>query len=194
MLHAAARRLLGGRGIPLLAAGLVALAGASLWAATRPRPALPAAPPAVADEGEPPASPSVLVFVSGAVAHPGLYHLTASARIADALAAAGGLAPGADPGRLPNEAGPVHDGRQINVPFLHAGSSRAAVSRLDLNEATADELRSVPGMPAGLPEAIVEHRRQWGPFASVSELGPDLGVDRATVAALGRELRVVRPP
>lgn len=194
MFRAATRRLLAGGWVPLLAVGLVALAGASLWVATRPRSEPPAAAPAVADEGEPPSSPSVLVFVSGAVVHPGLYHLTASARIADALAAAGGLAPGADPGRLPNEAGPVHDGRQINVPFLHAGSGRAATPRLDLNEATADELRSLPGMPVGLPEAIVEHRRQWGPFASVAELGPALGVDRATIAALGRQLRVIRPP
>jgi competence protein ComEA len=66
-----------------------------------------ASTPAVAAPG--PAA-TLLVFVSGAVTHPGLYELATGARIADAIAAAGGILPAADPGKLPNLAALLHDG------------------------------------------------------------------------------------
>jgi competence protein ComEA len=157
----------------------------------------PAAAPAGAALGQPlqaPAPSTVLVHVSGAVAHPGLYRLSATARAADAIAAAGGMTAAADPGRLPNLAAPVHDGRQVNVPLRRdagaGGGLRAG--RLDLNTAGVDELRALPGMPAGLPEAIVEARSLWGPFLSVSDLRTLLDVDAATVAALRGQLTVSR--
>ncbi len=148
--------------------------------------------------GEPleaPAPAAALVYVSGAVAHPGLYRLSPSARVADAVAAAGGVTADADPGRMPDLAARVHDGRQVNVPFRRsgaAGSGATAAGRLDLNTATVEELRAVPGMPAGLPEAIVDARDLWGPFGSLSDLRTLLGVDPATVTALRPHLVVRR--
>lgn len=151
-----------------------------------------AAPTAVAGQViDPPAAPVVLVFVSGAVSHPGLYRLSPAARIADALAAAGGMTASADPGHLPDLAGLVHDGRQINVPFL---KSTSAVARIDINSAAADELAAIPGMPAGLPQEIVQYRDDWGQFSSLSQLRTEFGVDSATVTALGKYLRVVVTP
>ena len=135
-------------------------------------------------------APTVLVFVSGAVVHPGTYSLASDARVADAIAAAGGFTSGADLGRLPNLAARVHDGRQVNVPFAKSGGA-AAASRLDINAASLDELASIPGMPAGLAQAIVDYRTQWGPFVSLSQLHTDLGVDSATVTAISKSLRVV---
>jgi competence protein ComEA len=148
--------------------------------------------------GEPleaPAPAAALVYVSGAVAHPGLYRLSPSARVADAVAAAGGVTADADPGRMPDLAARVHDGRQVNVPFRRsgaAGSGATAAGRLDLNTASVEELRAVPGMPAGLPEAIVDARELWGPFGSLSDLRTLLGVDPATVTALRPHLVVRR--
>jgi competence protein ComEA len=114
--------------------------------------------------------------------------------VADAVAAAGGITADADPGRLPDLAARVHDGRQVNVPFRRAGAAAAGLSsgRLDLNTATVDELSALPGMPAGLADAIVEARDLWGPFAAVSDLRTLLGVDAATVAALRPHLGVRR--
>ena len=51
----------------------------------------------------------------------------------------------------------------------------------------------MPGMPAGLAGQIVHHRREWGPFTSMSQLRSDLGVDSATVAGLEKYIRVVLP-
>jgi competence protein ComEA len=181
---------IGGRRRAVATAAVVLAGLAAGWFALHP--ATDAAPVPLAAQGDPAAPAAVLVFVSGAVSHPGLYELSAAARIADAIAAAGGLTALADPGRLPDLASRVHDGRQVNVPFARNGTSRAA--RLDLNSAAVDELAAVPGMPPGLAQAIVAFRDQWGPFTSVAQLRTELGVDSATASALGHYLRVVPAP
>lgn len=145
----------------------------------------------LAEAANPPAADNVLVFVSGAVASPGLYQLSPDARVADAIAAAGGVTSEADRGHLPNMAARVHDGRQINVPFRKTSS--AAAAKLDLNSATLDELDAVPGMPPGLAAAIVQYRSDWGPFSTLTQLRTDLGVDAATVTGLRQYLRIAPP-
>lgn len=168
--------LLGGVAVLAVGVGVVA------WTASRPVQAAHRVAPAPAvDAGEPALA---LVFVSGAVVHPGLYRLSPSARIADAIAAAGGLARGADPGRLPDLAGPVHEGKQINVPFLRSTSRTGAATRLDINTATLDELRAIPTMPLGLADAIADYRTQFGFIRTLSELRTMLGVDGPTVTGL----------
>jgi competence protein ComEA len=178
----------GPRRIALLVAGVVALAGAGGWLMVHQT--ATAAPVPVGETVDPPAPATVLVFVSGAVEHPGLYELSPDARVADALAAAGGITTLADPGHLPDMAERVHDGRQINVPFLKSGTTAA---KLDINSAAEDELDAVPGMPPGLGGEIVAYRDEWGPFTSMSQLHGDLGVDSATVTGLEHYLRVVLP-
>ena len=67
------------------------------------------APLSVPDTGR------IVVDVVGAVARPGLHELPAASRIADAVAAAGGLTPEADRMRL-NLAEPLSDGARLWVP------------------------------------------------------------------------------
>lgn len=74
----------------------------------------PADPPAAGPTPAAPPGGSPVVSVVGLVHHPGLVTLPAAARVADALAAAGGALPGADTGAL-NLARPVADGEQIIV-------------------------------------------------------------------------------
>jgi competence protein ComEA len=176
------------RGIALAIAGALALAAAAGWSVMHQASA--AAPAPVGETVDPPAPPTVLVFVSGAVAHPGLYELSPDARVADAIAAAGGVTNLADPGHLPNMAQRVNDGRQVNVPFMKAGTTAA---KLDVNTAAESDLDAVPGMPPGLAAEIVQYRDEWGPFTSMSQLHSDLGVDSATVTGLEHYLRVVLP-
>ena len=145
----------------------------------------PAAIPAVAAPG--PAS-TLLVFVSGAVADPGLYELAIGARIADAIADAGGILPTADAGKLPDMAGILHDGHQVNVPFAR-GSSAATSVKLDVNTASAIELEAIPGVTSDIAQAIVDARAAWGPFANLSDLRQAIGLDTATAALIGKHLR-----
>ncbi|MFI5287051.1 MAG: ComEA family DNA-binding protein [Candidatus Dormibacteria bacterium] len=167
-------------------AGTLALAGVAGWSVLHQASA--AAPVPVGETVNPPAPPTVLIFVSGAVAHPGLYELSPGARVADAIAAAGGITTLADPGHLPNMAQRVNDGHQVNVPYMKSGTTAA---KLDINTAAESELDAVPGMPPGLGGEIVRYRTEWGPFTSMSQLHGDLGVDPATVTGLEHYLRVV---
>jgi competence protein ComEA len=180
-------RLRPGR-LALAVAGALLLAAVAVWSVLHQ--AAAAAPVPVGETVDPPAPPTVLVFVSGAVAHPGLYELSPDARVADAIAAAGGITTLADPGHLPNMAQRVNDGRQVNVPFMKAGTTAA---KLDINTAAVADLDAVPGMPPGLAAEIVQYRDEWGPFTSMSQLHSDLGVDSATVTGLEHYLRVVLP-
>ena len=172
---------------------LIVAAVLAAWLLTHPRTAAEASPVPLGTALDPAQPPEALVFVSGAVAQPGLYRLSTGARVADAIAAAGGITPEADPGRLPNLSARIHDGHQINVPFLKGrGASGVAgrVGKLDLNTATADELRAVPGMPLGLAEAIVDARGLLGAFRSVSDLHALLDVDSQTLTSLRPYLTV----
>jgi competence protein ComEA len=104
------------------------------------------------------------------------------------------LLPTANLAKLPNLAAKVHDGHQINIPTTTTSSGVAASARLDVNSASLDELQSVPGMPLGLPEAIINFRELWGGFQTISELRTALGVDSGTESQLSHYLRVVPTP
>ncbi|HEY4440568.1 MAG TPA: SLBB domain-containing protein, partial [Candidatus Elarobacter sp.] len=61
------------------------------------------------------ATATPVVYVAGEVRRPGVYPLRAGARVGDAVAAAGGVRPGADPIAV-NLAAHVADGDEIVVP------------------------------------------------------------------------------
>ena len=61
----------------------------------------------------------VKVYVSGAVAKPGLYEIPAGSRATAAIAAAGGMTLEANPDKV-NLAKLLKDGMQVNVPRLSA--------------------------------------------------------------------------
>ncbi len=144
----------------------------------------PAPPPSAAPE-----TVLLVVDVVGAVVRPGVHELPASSRVADAIDAAGGFTPDADRIRL-NLAQPLADGSRVWVPAVGetsgpdlvpvvtgsgrdgqaGGGSDDASKTVDINVADAASLEALPGIGPSLAEAIVEHRRRNGPFASVDEL------------------------
>src|SRR5438445_2002159 len=165
---------------PVLAAATVA--AALLYF---PRPAGPTAalqqPPPAQPLANLPATGGLLVEVSGAVAHPGLYRLQKGDRVDAAIAAAGGLSAEADPARLPDMAKRLTDGVQVNVPGLGVGPGTTSSSRIvtiNLNAATADELASVPGFTPELAAEAVRYREDYGGFASTKELVDILGMSQ----------------
>ncbi len=132
----------------------------------------PAATPS--DASQPPAtatSAGLVVHVAGTVARPGIVTLTAGARVADAIQAAGGVLPGADTSGV-NLARLLVDGEQVLVGLpAGAGASAAAggapaptpaspngvgASPLDLNTATVDDLQELPGVGPVLAQRIVD--------------------------------------
>lgn len=163
------------------AAALLVAAGAGFWFAGR----APEAPPPVLDRGRPEQASSITVHVSGAVVAPGLIVVASGARVADAIAAAGGALPEADLGSV-NLAAGLADGLHVVVPSRAAGGDAAAAAdgRVRVNTAGVEDLQRLPGVGPVLAMRIVEHRDRHGPFAVVEDLLDVPGIGEGKLAAL----------
>ncbi len=137
----------------------------------------------------------VIVHVSGAVAAPGVYSLPSTARVVEAVEAAGGATIEADLHQL-NLAAIVGDGQQIRIPVVGEllpslpapGSSAGPV---DLNRGDLVALQSLPGVGPATAEAIVAFREEHGPFRSVDDLLDVPGIGPSKLAAIA-DAAVVR--
>jgi competence protein ComEA len=142
-------------------------------------------------------SGTVVVSVVGQVVAPGLVTLPAGSRIADALAAVGGLLPGSDPAAV-NAAAVLTDGQQIAVGVpgavqstrSGAGAPATGGALLDLNSATVADFDALPGIGPVLAQRIVDHRSAHGPFTSVDQLDDVSGIGPAIFADLATRVRV----
>jgi competence protein ComEA len=166
---------------------VVLLLGRFALGAGTTTPAAPLPPPPAGQVSGSGASPSrVVVDVVGAVRRPGLYRLPHRARIADAVARAGGSTAKADLAQV-NLAAPVADGEQIVIPRrgaapvptggTAAGSPSAPVQ---LSTATVEQLDSLPGVGPVTAQKILGYRQEHGAFHSVDELDavPGIGPKR----------------
>jgi competence protein ComEA len=175
----------------LLIAGPITVAVAILvgaYAYSSSAHAANAAPaPAAANALDMPTQPGLLVHVVGAVQNPGLYRLPRGDRVFDAIAAAGGFSPDADMSRLPNLAGRLRDGEQIKVPFVKT-TSGTVVARVNLNQATLEELDAVPGFTPGFAQECIDYRTNFGGFQNTRELVDILGMSEAEYVIARRYL------
>jgi len=123
------------------------------------------------------------------VVSPGLYLLKDGARVADALAAAGGATETADPDAV-NLARRVVDGEQLLVPAVGAvpaaGAAPGAAAASDpvsLSTATAAQLEELPEVGPATAAKIVAYREANGPFSSVDQLLEVPGIGEKTLEA-----------
>ncbi|MCY3662596.1 MAG: ComEA family DNA-binding protein [bacterium] len=141
------------------------------------------------------AAAELVVHAAGAVRRPGVYRMPAEARVVDLLEVAGGPGSGADLSGI-NLAASLSDGVRVYFPRsgedppaelaiveappgqLGTGSADAGVSPVlvDLNEAGAAELESLPGIGPVTAAAIISHRQREGPFRSVESLQGVVGI------------------
>lgn len=186
---------LGVHGRRVLAAAILALvlvvvawrhAAAGAPAPLRVAPVTPArATPAAA------AARRLVVDVVGEVRRPGLVRLPEGSRVADAIASAGGIRPGAERAGV-NFAAPVSDGQQVVVPQrgaavaagADAGAGSASTGPVSLSSATAEQLDALPGVGPVTAEKIVAYRQQHGAFRSVDELDAISGIGPSRIADL----------
>ncbi len=157
-------------------------------------PASAAAPPGTSPGATP--SPDgdavVVVHVVGRVRHPGVRRLPVGSRVADAVAAAGGAASGADLAAV-NLARVLVDGEQVRVPRPGeapaagaaggSGSPGAAPGApVSLSTADASTLDTLPGIGPVLAQRIVDWRTEHGRFTTVDELAEVSGIGEKLLA------------
>ena len=158
-------------GVVVLAAG--ALVAGMLFGG-RPDP-----PPPAVFSG-PTTSDTITVHVTGEVVVPGLVTLVVGSRVADAVAAAGGVTVDASPIGL-NLAASLSDGMQVVVP---SASAEVVTGMVSLSSATLAELTGLPGVGPVLAQRIIDHRQVSGGFATMEDLLSVAGIGESKLAAI----------
>jgi competence protein ComEA len=135
-----------------------------------------------------------VVSVTGAVPRPGVVTLASTARVIDAIEAAGGFLPGTDFTGM-NLAAPLHDGDSVVIggpsPGLQAngaaqagGGGPRASGAVNLNTADAAALQTLPGVGPVMASNILSWRATNGRFTSLEQLREISGIGPARYATL----------
>lgn len=154
----------------------------------------------------------IRVHIAGEVLRPGVYQLPGTARVVDALNAAGGPTALADVDVI-NLAATLFDAVQIFVPrrgsvvarapiprpmpgvnapqFPNANTPEGARStRININTATMSDLDTLSGVGPSTAKAIIDYRTKNGPFGSVEDLLNVRGIGPAKLDAMREQVTV----
>jgi competence protein ComEA len=134
----------------------------------------------------------VVVEITGAVAHPGVYSFPAPPTLLTVWRQAGGPEPLPQPDTtLPSESrvevtadGAYCLGHMSGERLLTLGGA------LDLNTATAEDLEALPGVGPVLAQRIIEYRQSRGPFQTIYNLLAVHGIGKKKLAQLKPLIRV----
>jgi competence protein ComEA len=132
--------------------------------------------------------PSVIIHLTGAVNHPGVYQLKSTDRVVDAVKIAGGETEEANLDLI-NLAALLKDGQKIIIPYkiynengeetdksindnveIRYSSSSSLSGKININTADSLLLQSLPGIGPVLSERIIEHRNQNGLFGVIDDI------------------------
>ena len=112
----------------------------------------------------------IFVDISGAVEKPGVYEVSEETRLFEVIEMAGGLSEDADADHV-NQASFVEDGQKIIIPVKGSDAAGDLLSEtagvtvegsgyININTASADELKTLNGIGDAMAERIIEYRSQ----------------------------------
>lgn len=117
----------------------------------------------------------IVVYVCGEVILPGVYELPKGSRIVAAIEAAGGFAENAAREAI-NLAEALKDGMQINVPGkeeaaqVNALMERQKQGLVNINQASVQDLCTLPGIGEAKALSIINYRSECGLFQSIEDI------------------------
>ncbi len=147
----------------------------------------------------PPTPAPLVIYITGAVNHPGMYPLARSSRVSDAIEAAGGLLASADQTAI-NLAARLVDGQKIVIPDIlqpvsangvetpqakqnetnSSGITPSQENPLNLNTASQEDFDQLPGIGPTRAADIVAYRTQHGAFKTADEIMDVPGIGQGT--------------
>ncbi len=140
--------------------------------------------------------PGILVHVTGAVEHSGVYELKRGQRVEDALALAGVRSDAAIDSL--NRAALLSDGQKIVVPVVGEvaasdgsaplADAGVADGRISINQADLQTLMRLPGIGEVKAQAIIDYRTAHGGFQSLEELKNVKGIGDKTYQGLAEAI------
>lgn len=132
---------------------------------------------------DPTVTPKLIrIHVTGLVNMPGVYTLPETARLEDAIQAAGGLLEEADPQSL-NLAAELVDGQRLYIPSAQdvtlTNDDRGLSPLVNINTAGFAELDSLPGIGEVKAQAILDYRQKNGLFTALEDLMKVEGINQS---------------
>jgi competence protein ComEA len=150
------------------------------------------------------AGPRLKVQIKGDVEHPGVYEMPLGSNVSDLIHQSG---PAPTLGALPSAWRdiPLFEGGMVEIWQSQDGQPRMSINRmkgdtlgllfihLDVNEASVEDLKTLPGIGDRTAQAIVEYRQKHGPFKRLEDLAEVDGIGEKTVEALRYRVAVGQP-
>lgn len=156
------------------------------------------------------------VFVCGAVVNPGVYYLDNDLRIVDAVDAAGGFTEDADKAYV-NLAALVQDGQRLRIPTVAevaeaekasdksakaesfdigdtsgqgTGSADSNNGLININTASIEELKVLPGIGDAVAGKIVSYRTENGNFSCIEDIMKVSGIKNKLFSKIKDQITV----
>lgn len=145
----------------------------------------------------------IFIDVKGAVEAPGVYQMGANSRVIDCIEKAGGFLIDAEQKRV-NLAQRAEDQMVIYIPMKGEDlsefeqllpdkpvtQSTTDMSKVDLNKATKEELKSLIGIGDVKAESIIAYREENGSFEKIEDIKNISGIGEATFEKLRESIQV----
>lgn len=123
----------------------------------------------------------ITIYVNGEVKKPGVYQLKSDSRVEDLVKMAGGFTENADSLKLNlakklkdedyicvDKKGEVKGGSSQSNSATNSGISQEG--KVNINKASKEELKTIPGVGDVTAQKIIEYREKNGGFSSVEDL------------------------
>ena len=121
------------------------------------------------------ADKELVVYICGAVRMPAVYRLAPGSRVCDAIDAAGGFTPDADPQSV-NQARLLCD-EEMLIVYTTQETAQArdtgpdtGAGKVNLNSASKEQLMTLPGIGESKAGSIIRYREENGPFSCIEDV------------------------